>query len=211
MVKGPGVDPGEGSGSGADSSASTSLLVRLKGRDPVAWSSLWSLYGREVIGWCRGAGLSAHDAEDVAQDVFRAVAAHLDDFRREQPVDSFRGWLWTIARNKIRDHWRRQGRQPEAAGGTDAQVRIDQLPAEEDPSSRGGGDGRDGPSLARHALDLIRSSFEERTWKAFWGVVVEERTAAEVAAELGMTPNAVYIARSRVLGRLRAEFGELLS
>jgi RNA polymerase sigma-70 factor (ECF subfamily) len=210
MVKDPAVGHGGGSGAVAGSSVSASLLVRLKARDPAAWSALVSLYGREVARWCRQAGLRDHDAEDVTQEVFRAVSSSLAEFRRDRPGDSFRGWLWTIARNKIRDHRRRTADQPEAIGGTDAQARIGRVPAPEDDPSGPDGCGTSS-GLARRALDLIRSSFEERTWKAFWGVVIEERPAAAVAAELGTTPNAVYIARSRVLGRLRAEFGELLS
>lgn len=196
MVKGPGVDLGGSPGS----SVSASVLVRLRACDPDAWSTLCSLYGGVVVGWCRRAGLGPHDAEDVAQEVFRAVAAHLGNFRRDRPGDSFRGWLWMIAHSKIQDHRRRKGRQPEAVGGTHAQARLDQYPAEHDESFSGDGKGNHA-SVARRALDLIQAAFEERTWKAFWGVVVEERPTAVVAAELGMTPNAVFIARSRVLRR----------
>ncbi len=183
----------------AGSSVSTSLLDRLKGHDPDAWSAFWSLYGREIHHWCRLAGLRAHDAEDVTQEVFRSVSVHLADFRRERPGDSFRGWLWTITQNKIRDHWRHMVRQPEAAGGTDAQLRIGQVPSSgwDEASSSVAAMGGPAPDLVRRALDCIRSTFEERTWRAFWEVVVQERPVAEVAKELGMSPNAVYIARSR--------------
>ena len=211
MVKDPAVDPGDGNRSASGSSMSRSLLIRLNTKDPDAWSAFWSLYGPEVARWCRSAGLPAHDVEDVSQEVFRSVSSNLAEFRRERPGDSFRGWLWTITQNKIRDHWRHKVRQPDAEGGTDAHWKIGQV-ADADwdnPASSAGG--KPSPDLVRRALDCIRSTFEERTWRAFWEVVVQERPVAEVAKELGITPNAVYIARSRVLSRLRSEFGELLT
>jgi RNA polymerase sigma-70 factor (ECF subfamily) len=106
------------------------------------------------------------------------------------------------------DHWRRAGRQPRAAGGTDAQDRLLELPDQEPPGS-------DAPAsdtwgLYQQCVRLIRTEFEERTWQAFWRVTVDGRSAVEVAAELGMTPGAVYTAKSRVLRRLREEFADLL-
>jgi RNA polymerase sigma factor (sigma-70 family) len=91
----------------ASSATSVSLLQRVKAQDGDAWRRLTELYGPTVYGWCRRAGLSPDDAADVGQEVFRAVVTAVDGFRRDQPGDSFRGWLCTITQNKIRDHWRR--------------------------------------------------------------------------------------------------------
>src|SRR5262249_30991608 len=143
------------------------------------------------------------------QEVFRSVAQHLGDFRRERPGDSFRGWLWRITHNKVRDFWRRQQHRPQAVGGTTAQQRFQEL-AQESEDSLPPDCPAESAALYRRALDLIHAEFEGRTWQAFWGVAVEGRAAADVAAELTMSPGAVYVAKSRVLRRLREDFGELL-
>jgi RNA polymerase sigma-70 factor (ECF subfamily) len=183
--------------------------VRLRAGQDGAWERLVRLYGPTVYVWCRQAGVSEADAADVSQEVLAAVAHHLADFRRERPGDSFRGWLWTITRNKVRDHWRRRADQVKAAGGTTAQEVLNQVPEDAPPDSEAGAEEEAG-DLYRRALELIRSEFEERTWKAFLMVTVEGRLPADVAAALGTTPGAVYIAKSRVLKRLRGEFGDVI-
>ena len=210
MVKGLNVDLGGGAGREPDSSVSTGMLVRLRANEPGAWSALWMLYSDTVGAWCRRAGLRDHDADDVRQEVFRSVSANLASFRREKPGDSFRGWLWTITQNKIRDHWRNRASRPEAEGGGAAQIRMGQIPSAAIDSSSADLTATARDAVVR-ALELIQRSFEPRTWKAFERFVVERRPAAEVAKELGMTANAVYIARSRILSRLRSEFGDLLT
>jgi RNA polymerase sigma-70 factor (ECF subfamily) len=191
------------------SSVGASLLARLRAGQAGAWDRLVRLYGQTVYVWCRRAGVSEADAADVSQEVFVAVAGHLADFRRERPGDSFRGWLWTITRNKVRDHWRRRADQAKAAGGTTAQQMMNQVPEDARPDSEAEAEG-DAGGLYRRALELIRSEFEERTWRAFLMVTVEARPPADVAAALGTTPGAIYIAKSRVLKRLREEFGDLI-
>ena len=190
-------------------SVAASLLERLRAGETRAWERLAGLYGATVYVWCRRAGVSEADAPDVSQEVFSAVARHIADFRRERPGDSFRGWLWTITRNKVRDHRRRHAGQARAAGGTTAQEVMNQVAEAAVPESETGPETRSG-DLYRRALELIRSEFEERTWRAFLMVTVEGRMPADVAVELGTTPGAVYIAKSRVLKRLREEFGDLL-
>jgi RNA polymerase sigma-70 factor (ECF subfamily) len=190
-------------------SLAPSLLLRLRGHDNEAWRRLAALYGPILDGWCRCAGLSEQDADDVKQEVFRSVAQHLGAFRRERPRDSFRGWLWRITHNKLRDFWRRQRHRPQAVGGTAAQQRFQELAQESEDSLPPDSPAESG-ALYRRALDLLRAEFEARTWQAFWGVAVEGRAAADVAAELAMSPGAVYVAKSRVLRRLREDLGELL-
>src|SRR5262249_25678309 len=101
----------------------------MKMGDPLA-----ALYGPVLDGWCRRAGLREQAADDVKQEVFRSVAQHLGDFRRERPGDSFRGWLWRITHNKVRDFWRRQQHRPQAVGGTTAQQRFQELAQESEDS-----------------------------------------------------------------------------
>jgi RNA polymerase sigma-70 factor, ECF subfamily len=185
-----------------------SVLARARANDQQAWGRLTALYRPLVLFWCRQAHCPDAEVEDVAQEIFAAVAAGLPAFRHDRPGDSFRGWLYTTTRRRLLDHWRRAGRQPRAAGGTDAQDRLLELPAEEPPGSEAAA--ADARGVYQRGVRLIQAEFEERTWQAFWRVTVDGRSAAEVAAELGMTPGAVYIAKSRVLKRLREEFADLL-
>src|SRR5947209_3268505 len=136
---------------------SSGLLERVKAHDPEAWGWLARLYGPLVYQWCRGKGLQPGDAEDVLQEVFLTVATRVGDFRRDRAGDTFRGWLWTITRNKIGDWIRRHRHQETAVGGTDAQRRMEQEPAPEESAVEGG----DAGGLYRAALDLIRREFEE--------------------------------------------------
>jgi RNA polymerase sigma-70 factor (ECF subfamily) len=188
-------------------STSRSLICRLKAADPEAWRRLVDLYGPLVYSWCRQARMQPADAADVLQEVFRAVAGKIGEFRHDRPGDTFRGWLRVIARNKIRDHYRSREGQLEAAGGSDAYRRFLELSddASESDHSRVALSG-----LFHQGLAQIQAEFEARTWQAFWEVTVRERPAPEVAQQLGMTPAAVRQAKSRVLRRLRQQLGDLM-
>jgi len=196
--------------SGSSSSTSVSLLERVKEFDPQAWDRLTRLYAPVVYRWCRQSGLQDTDASDVSQETFRAVAAAIGKFQRNRAGDSFRGWLWTITRNKLRDHFRRCAARPGAVGGSVAQQRMleipDRPPGEDDDDSRA--DTTAG--IAHRALALIESDFEQQTWQAFLRVVVGGQAASDVADDLGMSVGAVYTAKSRVLRRLREEVEGLL-
>ena len=184
---------------------STSLLERVKAQSPDAWQRFVKLYGPPVYVWSRHCGLQPQDAADVVQEVFLAVATHVTGFRRDRPGDSFRGWLWAITRNKIRDHFRRQQGRALAQGGTDAQERLAELPDRLDERLSTDTDAGRAHGLERRALDSVRASFEDRTWNAFWQATVHGRTAAQIAAETGMNKHAVRQAKYRVLRRLRQE------
>jgi RNA polymerase sigma-70 factor, ECF subfamily len=204
--------PGDGERRTSTSgSISASLLERVRAQDGVAWRRLVNLYSPLVFSWCRRAGLNSEDASDVLQEVFIAVSRNVAQFRRERPGDTFRGWLRVIARNKIRLHFRRQSGQPEAAGGTVAQMRLQELPdveaQEESDSSYEEADDRE---LFHRQLELIRCEFEPATWQAFWLVAVEQQSAADVAGQLQMTPGAVRQAKYKVLRKLRDELADLM-
>jgi RNA polymerase sigma-70 factor (ECF subfamily) len=207
-------DVAPGSNGRADEAApsvSDSLLQRLREGDAEAWQRLTRLYGPTVYGWCRGARLSPEDAADLGQQVFTAVSCSLRKFQRNGPGDSFRGWLYTITRNKIRDHLDRDRRQPQAAGGTTAQQQLLGVPEPESGDSAPAQASSEKRDLCRRALELMQVEFAERTWRAFLEVAVQGRPPADVAAELGMSLGAVYIAKSRVRQRLREELGDLFS
>jgi RNA polymerase sigma-70 factor (ECF subfamily) len=189
-------------------STSPSLLEQVQAQDAEAWQRLADLYGPLVYYWCRRFGLKPADASDVFQDVFSAVLTAIGGFRRRDG-GAFRGWLWTITRNKIRDHYRKLGAQGEAVGGTDACRRLGQVPDEEPDASDEGPDRDEINGLLHRGLQLVRAEFEQRTWEAFWRVTVEGQSTSEVADDLGVSANAVRQAKSRVLRRLRAELGDL--
>jgi len=185
---------------------SPTLLARAQANQEGAWERLVELYAPLVYHWCHRAGLQEPDTADIFQEVFRAAWGHLGKFHRDRPGDSFRGWLRTITRNKVRDHFRRIQGEALAAGGTDAQQRLQAVaePAwlDDDPSEA------DVVRQQMHrALEMIRGEFEERTWQAFWKVQMEDRSTDVVGAELGMTAAAVRKAKFRVLRRLRQEIG----
>ncbi len=190
-------------------STSRSLLAGAKLADPSAWERLVRLYAPLVASWCRRWGVAEQDIGDLLQDVFSAVASHLDRFRKEQPGDTFRGWMSTIARNKVCDHFRRGADEPAATGGSEAALHMQQIP---DPNAV-----EDLPAISDDplfdellfkALESIRGEFQERTWQAFWRVAVDGRSAVDVGTDLDMKPGAVRVAKSRVLLRLRRELGD---
>ena len=190
-------------------STSRSLLNEARLADAAAWERLVTLYAPLVASWCRRWGVPQQDIVDVLQDVFSAVAANLIRFRKEQPQDTFRGWLMAISRNKALDYFHKRSREPAAMGGTEASMRLQEirdpeLPAPEENEADPGFD-----AVLLQALDSIRGEFHERTWQAFWKVVVEGRSAADVAADLAMRPGTVRVSKSRVLLRLRRELGDI--
>ena len=185
---------------------SQSLLDRARHHDEASWQRLVTLYGPLVEHWCRRGSARREDAADLAQEVFLAVSQGLERFERRGP-GSFRAWVRGITRHKLLDYYRRAERQAPAAGGSTALERLHEIP---DPQPGSDEDADEMSGLYRRALDLIRGEFEERTWQAFWLTAVEGREAPAAAADLGMSPVAVRIAKSRVLARLRDVAEELI-
>ncbi len=188
---------------------SLTLLQRIRDKDQGAWRRVTELYGPLVYYWCARGGVRGEAADDLAQEVFLAAFTSLEQFRRDRPGHSFRGWLRGITRHHVLTYWRRHRDRPQAVGGTEARGRLEELPGgpaadeEDDPPA-------ELRALYRRALELIRTDFEERTWQMFWQAVVEERPLDEVAARFGVTANGVRKSKSRVLQRLRAEIGQLI-
>jgi RNA polymerase sigma-70 factor, ECF subfamily len=195
-------------GSLEPSSISSTLLERVRARQPEAWQRLVDLYGPVVYRWCRQLGVSQADAADVVQEVFAAVTADIGRFRRAGLGDSFGAWLRTITRHRVCDHFRRRQGRPNADGGSSAYQQLLNLAEAAEESAPTPPVEKETP-FARRVLDLVRAEFEKRTWEAFWQIVVEGRSPAEVAAAAGLSLPAVYQAKSRVLRRLRQELGGL--
>jgi RNA polymerase sigma-70 factor (ECF subfamily) len=192
----------------SNENTSLTLLDRLRNDDPAAWSVMVRLYTPLVHRWGSRAGVQTADLEDLSQEVFRSAAGGVSGFRRDRPGDSFRGWLHGITRNFLLKYFERRQRSPQAPGGTDAYLRLQEVSAPSEESSDQIQD--DKHALYLRALDLMKDKFEEKTWQAFWQTVIDGGDPEEVASRLGLTAAAVRKYKSRVLQKLRSELGDLL-
>jgi RNA polymerase sigma-70 factor (ECF subfamily) len=181
---------------------SVSLLEQLR-RDPDerAWHRLVDLCTPLIRGWLRQFPGMQNDADDVVQETLTVVLKKIAGFERER-TGSFRRWLRQVTVNCLRDHWRKCERKPTATGDTNFQHTLDQL---EDPHSNLSQlwDREHTRHVTHYLLEQIRSHFEPTTWQAFQRVALDGAAPADVARELGVTVNAVFIAKSRVMTLLR--------
>jgi RNA polymerase sigma factor (sigma-70 family) len=188
-----------------------SLLVSVQDpRNGWAWSQFVAIYSPLVYRFARRRGLQPTDAADVTQDVFMAVARSIRQFQYDRQKGSFRGWLMTVARSKILDfvnHRNSRRATDEGHGGTAALHLIDQQPTADEEDAFVEREHR--RCLFDWAVGQVRDDFEESTWQAFWQTSVEGRGTKEVADVLGLTVGAVYIARSRVLARLKENIRQI--
>jgi RNA polymerase sigma-70 factor, ECF subfamily len=185
-------------------STSSSLLLRLRRPgEQAAWRRFIDLYTPLLYYWACRMGLPSQDAADLVQDVFVTLVQKMPAFQYD-PGKSFRSWLRTVAENRWRDALRKRAAVPPNAG--DAPLADAAVP--DDAAAVWEAEYRQ--HLLGWAVQLMRSDFEEKTWKACWALVVEGKSGADAAAELGMSIEAVYAARSRVLRRLRQELDGLM-
>jgi RNA polymerase sigma-70 factor (ECF subfamily) len=183
-----------------------SLLVRL--RDPgdgEAWRQFVALYGPVIYAFARRRQVQDADAADLMQEVLRSVMAAARRLNYDPARGSFRGWLFTVTRNKLLDLRERQLRG-QGPGGSTAQEMIEQQPAREDEALW---DEELRRQLFATAARQVQVEFEEATWQAFWQTAVDGKKPAEVATALGLSVGAVYIAKSRVQARLKQRVSEL--
>ncbi|NLS95677.1 MAG: sigma-70 family RNA polymerase sigma factor [Planctomycetaceae bacterium] len=179
-----------------------SLIIRLEdGNDKQAWSDFIDLYSPVIYGFARRQGLQDADAADLVQEVLRSVARSIPKYDRQK--GRFRNWLMAVVRHRLNDFWVSHGRQPAGSGDTRVQDHLEQVCSP---------DGSDKlweqeyqRSVFQLAVNRIRDSFEDSTWQAFWRTSVESEGIREVAQSLEMSEGAVYIARSRVLARLKQQ------
>ncbi len=180
----------------------SSLLIRLRTTDDsAAWHRFVRLYTPLIHRWVLRLGIETNQANDLVQEVFVILLGRVS-WIADNPPDSFRAWLRTVTVNKCRDYFRKQARASEpkfsdqlefamqdpAAILTEQEYRI---------------------FVAQSAMQLMRDAFSDTTWRACWESVAHGRSAADIADELGISENAVYLARGRVLKRLRAELDGL--
>lgn len=176
-----------------------SLLDRLRTGDPDSWARMQALYAPLMRSWLRPRGLQPADIDDLTQNALAVVFRRLPGFRHNGRTGAFRTWLRGVVGNVLRDHLRAAGRRPDAGAELLAEL--------EDPGSElhRWWDAEHDRYVLRGLLALAEPAFSPETWAAFMGTALDGRPAADVAAELGLTLNAVHLARSRVLARLRRE------
>lgn len=164
-----------------------------------------ALYGPLIFYWCLRRGLSVSDAEDIRQEVFLRVSQGIIHFQKVRASDTFRGWLRVITQRLIIDTSRKRKRSPPV-------VEIDSAPdlftLDSSASLSEAELDEEQQVLYQRAIDLVHQDFAEATVQAFMLTVVEGVAAADVATQLGITVNAVYIAKSRVLNRLRNDLSD---
>jgi len=181
-----------------------SLLERL--RRPAAeaeWARFVQLYTPLLYHWARQVGARPDEAADLVQEVFALLVQKLPDFAYDRSK-SFRSWLRTVTLNK----WREVRRRPTAPRQAQ-EADLEDLASPDSAAEIWEAEYRD--RVVSRALELMRTDFQTPTWQAFWEHRVAGRSAPEVAAELGLSVNAVYLATSRVLRRLREELDGLLN
>ena len=188
-----------------------SLILRLPdAADVLAWDQFAAIYGPLVYRLARQQGLQPADADDLVQEVYSAVARSISSWLNNGQRGPFRAWLLRIARNTSINFLTRRRHQPIAAGGSESLKSLSQ----QADSADGDLDEFDleyRRELFRWAADQLRDVVSESTWQAFWRTTIDEQPIEGVARELKMSVGSIYIARSRVMARLRAlvrSFGE---
>lgn len=180
-----------------------SLLERLQGsQGREAWERFVELYTPLLYAFVRRNGMAGDEARDVLQEVFLHLWRKLPEFH-PAPDQRFRGWLWTVVRNKVVDYRRKTS----VSALKTVAAACDQAEAD---------DGADfveaeyRAHLVAAAMRIIRRDFDEKIWQACWAYVAENKPAAQVAVELGLSVDSVYQAKVRVLTRLREELKGLV-
>jgi RNA polymerase sigma-70 factor (ECF subfamily) len=180
----------------------SSLLVRIRdARDKDAWDQFVEIYAPLVYQLGRKRGLQDADAADLTQEVLRAVAGAAGRLEYDRRRGSFRSWLYTVARNKLHNFLTARRRHREGCGDPGALDRLPDPRALDEEAALWDQDYE--RRLVDWAAGQVRGAFEPSSWQAFWLTAVEGRSAKQAAQALGLSVGAVYIAKSRVLTRLR--------
>lgn len=172
----------------------TTLLASLADRsDQAAWRTFDQLYRPMLVGYVCSRGLSQADAEDVAQQCIEAVLERIDTYPHQ---GSFRTWLRSIAEKRIADlHRRRRDVQANSA--------VWQSEPDSHPGPRTVWEQGCSSDRLKQCVEAVRDQVAAGTFAAFVAYAIEERPAASVARDLGMSVSQVYVAKHRVLERVR--------
>lgn len=177
------------------------LLQRLCDRPaPRDWERFVSLFTPLLRRWAVRFGVSTSDIEDHLQEVFVLLLRELPRFDYD-PSKSFRAWLWTVFRHNTLA-WHR--RHPHAQSSTE---QLEQLASPDAVTEATEVEYR--RYLMSRIMRIVQTDFPPQTWQIFQQVAVHGRPGTDVARDFGVTVNAVYLTRGRVMARLREEMAEL--
>jgi RNA polymerase sigma factor (sigma-70 family) len=185
-----------------------SLLVRLRDpNDADAWKEFLRLYASVIYGFARKRGLQDADAADLMQEVLRSVAGAVGRLDYDSRRGTFRGWLFAITRNKVFNFLEARARHGRGSGDSNTHRRLEEQPGREIDNDDW--DREYERKAFAWAADRVQTEFQPSTWQAFWQTAVDGQNAKDVGKRLGLSPGAVYVAKSRVLARLKEEIGQL--
>ena len=184
-----------------------SLLVRLRNaQDHEAWADFVRLYAPALYRFARRKGLQDADAADLTQEVLRGVAGSIGRLDFDPRQGMFRGWLFTLAHRRLCDWLTNRQRREQGSGDSATLQLLHEQPERADEESWE--QDLERAAFAR-AAEKIRPSLAESTWQAFWQTAVEGKSGKEVAQALGMSVGAVYLAKSRVMVRLKEQIAQM--
>lgn len=186
-----------------------SLLLRAQNGQTNAWKDLTDLYRPLILGWLNRQGVPASDLDDLSQEVLLSVVTHLPTFQHSGQRGAFRTWLRTIVCRRTVDYWRAIDAKTQGTGGSGATAALE-LIADPDSALNRQWDEEHDQYVIHCLLDLVEQKFEPESLQAFRRLTLDGATGAEVAQELGLSIGAVYVAKSRVLARIREEAAGLI-
>ena len=179
-----------------------SLLMRIRDpQDRIAWDQFVDIYAPVIHRFAGKNGLQDADALDLTQEVLVSVNKAIGSLDYDPHKGKFRGWLYTIVRNKIRNFWRRKQSGVQGSGDTGVNELLHNQTPKDDSLNQWEQEYEQ--QLYHWAIEQVRGEFRETTWQAFWQTAVKGNQGKNVARDLGMSVGAVYIAKSRVVARLK--------
>lgn len=182
-----------------------SLLVRIRDEcDSESWSRFVGIYTPAIYGFLQQRGLQDADAADLTQDVMARVSTAIKSFDYQPQQGKFRGWLFTVVQNQLRNFWRSKARHPVAKADSLAHQQLLDIPDGQADAAEAW-DREYEHRLFVGAAELVRPLVKPSTWQAFWNTVVEGQSTAHTAAQLNMSIAAIRLAKARVIARIKRE------